>query len=144
MSLFSRRPRTVIPASVLDALAPYGQAVIDARRAGRPLVDPRYDWSNFVGIVHMALFDGDRDRIVGELYDSAMASSRRETAVVGAYRLLAECNERLEDHRFLELQDATLEHFRSIGFSSGHLTGHEARRWIETHDDLRTSFDGVV
>ena len=29
------------------------------------------------------------------------------------------------------------------GLSSGHLTGYEAQRWIETHGDLRMSFDRI-
>jgi hypothetical protein len=41
------------------------------------------------------------------------------------------------------MQDAFLEHMRSLKLSSGHLNRYEADRWIATHGDLRTSFDGI-
>lgn len=62
-------------------------------------------------------------------------------ATVGAYRLLAEFDGDLRDERFVALQDAYLNLMRDMGFSSMHLTGYESSRWIETHGDLRSSFD---
>ena len=143
MALFAKRQRTVVSADVLGRLGAYGEAVLESRRAGRPLTDPRFDWSDFVGPVHMELMSGDRESVIRELYDAAVAAPDRDLATVGAYRLLAEFNESLDDYRFLRLYDASLEYMRTLGFSSGHLIGHEARRWVDVHGDLRSSFDGI-
>jgi hypothetical protein len=143
MGLFSKRQRTVVSPDVLSLLSTYGAAVLEARRAGRPLADSRFDWSNFVGPVHMELMSGDRESVIQELYDASIAAPDRDLATVGAYRLLAEFNESLDDFRFLRLYDASLEYMRKLGFSSGHLTGHEARRWVDVHGELRASFDGI-
>jgi hypothetical protein len=134
----------VVPPTVLAALPSYGQAVIDARRGGRPVTDPRFDWTTFVGPVHRALGSDDRGQVIAELYAAATTSPERELATLGAYRLMAESDDGLDDLRYLELCDDALEHLRALGFASGHLTGSEARRWIETHGDLRTSFDAIV
>jgi hypothetical protein len=143
VGLFQKRQRTLVSTEVLEMLPAYGDAVITARRAGQPLTDPRFDWSNFVGPIHMALRGGDRDRVIEELYEAAVAATDRDLATVGAYRLLAEFNDKLDDRRFLKLYDAALDYMRALGFSSGHLTGHEARRWVDTHGDLQSSFDGI-
>jgi hypothetical protein len=144
MALFSKRPRTVVPASVTGMLAPYGQAEIDARRVGRPVTDPRFGWDNFVGPVHMAMLGDDRGQVIQELYEAALAAPGSKQAIFGAYRLIAEFDGALDDQRFLELCDLSLEHLRSLQLSSGSLTGYEAQRWIATHGDLRSSFDGIV
>jgi hypothetical protein len=143
MRLFTKRESTVVPANVLGVLGMYGQAVLDARRAGLAVTDPRFDWANFVGPVRTALMGPNRDRVIEELYEAAVTAPDRDLATLGAYRLLAECDESLDDRRFLKLYDASLDYMRSLGFSSGHLTGHEARRWVEVHGELRSSFDGV-
>jgi hypothetical protein len=144
MGLFKRRPNTLVPAEVLRLLPAYGEAVLRARRAGRPLIDERFDWSNFVGPVHMILMSGDRDRAIEELSQAAAAAPDRDLATLGAYRLIAEFNGQLDDSRFLRLYDASLEYLRASGLSSGQLTGHEAQRWVATHGELRSSFDGIV
>jgi len=141
--MFSKRQRTVVPATVLGMLAEYGRAVVDARRAGRPVTDPRFDWSNFLGPVHMAMFNSDKEAMIGELNDAAINATDRDLATVGAYRILAEFSDSLDDRRYLKLYDASLDYMRSLGLSSGHLTGHEAGRWVDTHGDLQSSFDGI-
>lgn len=136
MSLFQRKPKTIVPADVLASLSDYGEAVLSARAAGQPVTDPRFDWQSFVGPVHMPLMSGDRGRVIEELYEAAVRADDREKATIGAYRLLAEFNPELEDPRFLSLYDDALECMRAAGFSSGHLTRFEADRWIATHGDL--------
>src|ERR1019366_4520306 len=68
----------------------------------------------------------------------------RSLVTFGAYRLLAEYDGQLDDPRFWALCDASLDYMRSLRFSSGHLTGHEAQRWNAVHGELRSSFDGIV
>lgn len=143
MGLFQRRPATVVPEEILVSLPAYGAAVLSARAAGQPVTDPRFDWERFVGPVHTPLMMGDRNQVIGELYDAAVNAEDRALAIVGAYRLLAEFNPELDDPRFLALYDDALEHMRAAGFSSGHLTRFEAERWVKMHEDLRTSFDGL-
>lgn len=143
MGLFDKRQRTLVAPEILDMLPAYGEAVLSARRASQPITDPRFGWSEFLSPVHMTLMSGDRERAIEELYEAAVTATERDLATVGAYRLLAEFNDTLDDQRFLKLCDTSLEHMRSLGFSSGHLTGHEARRWLDTHGDLRSSFDGI-
>lgn len=144
MGLFQRRSETVVPGEILALLSAYGTAVLSARLAGKPVTDPRFDWGAFLGPVHTPLMLGDRDRVIGELYDAAVNAEDRETAIVGAYRLLAEFNPELDDSRFLSLYDEALESMHAAGFSSGHLTRPEADRWIAVHGDLPSSFDGII
>jgi hypothetical protein len=95
----------------------------------------------------MMVLDGEhRDTAIQELYNAAAAASDedRSLATFGAYRLLAEYDGQLDDPRFWELCDASLDYMHSRGFSSGHLTGYEAQRWIAVHGDLRSSFDNIV
>jgi len=92
----------------------------------------------------MAMLGDDRDRVIQELYQAAVMAPNRNQAIFGAYRLLAEFNGTLTDQRFLELCDTSLEYTRSMKFSSGHLTGYEADRWIAVHGELRSSFDKIV
>jgi hypothetical protein len=125
MGIFSRRERPLVPESVMGALAEYGRAVL-AQRSGAP-VDERFGW-DFVGPVVMAMHGPDRDRLTN----------------VGAYSLLYEGDAPAEDGRFAELREAFLEYMRQSRYSSGHLTRHEADRWIELHGDLRSSFDNIV
>ncbi len=139
MGLFQRRAKTIVPTEILALLPAYGAAVLSGRAAGRPVVDPRFDWGNFFSPVQTPLMD-DRDRVIGELYDAAVNAEDRTLATVGAYGLLAELDPELDDRRFLALYDEALEHMRTIGFSSAHLTRNEADRWIEVHGDLHPSF----
>jgi hypothetical protein len=142
MPLFSKRPRTVVPASVIGMLEAYGQAALDARRRGSPVDDPRFGWDNFVGPVHMVMFGNGRDQVIQEIYEAAQGPAASKQTVFGAYRLLAEFDGGLTDQRFLELCDISLEYMRSLRLSSGHLTGYERDRWVATHGDVRSSFDG--
>lgn len=144
MSLFQRRPKTIVPGEILALLPAYGAAVLSARAAGRPVTDPRFDWPLFLGPVNTLLRVGDREQVIGELYEAAVNAEEREKATVGAYQLLAELNPKLEAPRFLSLYDDALDYMHKAGFSSGHLTRFEADRWIATHGELRSSFDGVV
>jgi len=94
----------------------------------------------------MALNSAQRDAAIQELYAAVSTSSDADRSLVtfGAYRLLAEYDGQLDDPRFWELCDTSLDYMHSRGFSSGHLTGYEAQRWITVHGDLRSSFDGIV
>ncbi|MGN6558407.1 MAG: hypothetical protein ACTHLH_10420 [Solirubrobacterales bacterium] len=139
MGLFQRRPATVVPREILALLPAYGAAMLDARAAGQPVSDPRFEWGSFAGPVHTELMTGDRDRAIAEVYEAAVSSEDRDAAIVGAYGLLAEFNPELDDGRFLSLYDEALERMRAAGFSSAHLTRFEADRWIAVHGDL-TSF----
>jgi hypothetical protein len=94
----------------------------------------------------MALRDERRDLAIKELYTAALTASDADRSVVtfGAYRLLAEYDGQLDDPRFWELCDASLDYMHSLRFSSGNLTGYEAQRWIAVHGELHSSFDGIV
>jgi hypothetical protein len=138
--MFSKRKRTVLSAATLDKLVEYGHVVLDARRTGRPVTDPRFDWTNFLGPIHMAMSTSDKDAIVDELFEAASSAGQRDLATLGAYRVLAEFSH-MDDRRYLQLCDASLDYLRSAGLSSNQLTGYEAQRWTETHGDLRLSFD---
>lgn len=60
MGLFQRRPKPTVPGEILALLPAYGEAMLRARAAGRPLSDPRFDWPSFVGPVHTELMMGNR------------------------------------------------------------------------------------
>jgi hypothetical protein len=72
----SKHRRAVVPPSVIGRLAAYGQAAIDARRLSQPVTDPRFDWDNFVGFVHMAMLGADRDQVIAELYQARTVLSK--------------------------------------------------------------------
>jgi hypothetical protein len=135
----------VVSPEIIAHLEPFGQASLAARASGCPIDDPRFGW-NYIGGVVMALGGNERDVVIQELCEavSAAPSQARDHVTFGAYRLIAEYDGNMDDERFWELCDASLEHMRSLRFSSGHLTGYEARRWLRTHGDLRSSFDGLV
>lgn len=137
------RQRSALPPSVIGGLEGFGQAQIDARREGRSVSDPRYDWQSFIGPAFTALQGAEREQTIDELADAALGSSSRSPATMGAYCLLAEFDPGLSDRRYLRLLDDSLEYMRSLGFSSAHLTRYEADRWVELHGDLRESFDGT-
>lgn len=143
MGLFTRRqPNTVVPSEVLEGLAAFGRARLRARREGKPVEDA-FGWS-FVGPVVNASFGPTRDQVLQELYDAALTAEERELSIFGAYNLLSESQPTDRDGRFLELLDASLDYMHGLRFSSGHLTGYEAERWVELHGDLRSSFDHIV
>jgi hypothetical protein len=145
MGLFSKRQRSVVPPQVIAMLGAFGRASMSARAAGRPVDDPRFGWE-YMSDTMMALGGDQRDQVVQELYVAASSAPEadREDVTFGAYRLLAEFDGQLDDRRFWELCDASLDYIRARGFSSGHLTGYEAQRWVAVHGDLRTSFDRIV
>ena len=104
------------------------------------MADPRFDWE-FMSPVMLSMNGPQRDQVIQELYDAALADADRLMASVGAYKLLAEYDGNLRDERFVALQDAYLNLMHGMGFSSGHLNSYESSRWTETHGDLRSSFD---
>lgn len=128
MGLFAKRERSLVPNNVLASLAAYGEASLQARRSGQPLIDPRFDWQSFLGPVHMAMMEGNKERVVTELHEAATTSQEREMAIMGAYRLIAEFDHDLADPRYVQMQDESIELMRSIQFSRMHLTGFENRR----------------
>lgn len=145
MGLFSKRKRAVLPPPVISLLGEFGRASLAARGEGRPVEDPRFGWE-YISDTMMALGSEQRNVVIEELYTAALSASDAERNVVtfGAYRLLAEYDGQLDDTRFWELCDKSLDYMHSLGFSSGHLTGYEAQRWIAVHGDLRSSFDGLI
>jgi hypothetical protein len=140
MALFGKQPRKAVPSSVIASLAEYGKSVINAKRSMTSMADPRFEWE-FMSPVMLGMNGPQRDQIIQELYDAALADPDRPMATIGAYKLLAEYDGNLPDERFVVLRDAYLNLMRDMGFSSGHLTGYESDRWIALHGDLRSSFD---
>jgi hypothetical protein len=128
MGLFSKRVQQIVPLAILNSLAEYGDACLRARQAGQPVVDPRFDWANFIGPVHMAMMNGQKDEVIAELYDAARSSPDHELATMGAYRLIAEFDHEVTDSRYLEMLDASLALMGSVGLSGVYLTGFENRR----------------
>lgn len=128
MGLFSKRVQHTVPPSVLDSLVEYGEACLTARQAGQPVTDPQFDWASFIGPVHTAMMNGQKDEVVAELYNAAISSPDRELATMGAYRLLADFDHDMTDSRYLEMLDASLALMRSMGMPGVYLTGFENRR----------------
>jgi hypothetical protein len=133
MGLFSKRVQQervqqIVPLSILNSLAGYGEACLSARQAGQSVTDPQFDWAGFIGPVHMAMMNGQKEEVIAELYDAAISSSDRERATMGAYRLLADFDHDMTDSRYLEMLDASLALMRSMGLSGVYLTGFENRR----------------
>jgi hypothetical protein len=85
-----------------------------------------------------------REQVIQELYDAARAAPGQPLVTVGAYSLLNESGDEIRDERFQQLRDAFLDYMHQNRYSSGHLTGYEAERWIELHGDLRSTFDHIV
>jgi hypothetical protein len=121
-------------------LGEYGRASL-RRRGGAPM-DERFRWE-YVGPVINGLGGPDREAIILELWEIG-SGSPDPFVTIGAYSLLDEGNSPEDDPRFISLRDTTLEYLQANGYSSGHLTGYEAQRWVVTHGDLRTSFDRIV
>jgi hypothetical protein len=142
MALFGKRPRRVVPASTIASLAAVGRAVIAGKRAGAAGT-PGLEWTD-ISPVSNAMRGPDRGQALQELYDAAQSDADPSMAMVGAYKLLYEADAPGRDERFLALRDAYLNIMHELRFSSGHLTRHEADRWIEVHGDLRSSFDRIV
>jgi hypothetical protein len=139
MGFFSKRPSTVVPADVLAVLSPYGAASWQARIAGQSVTDPRFGWDPFISKASQAL-RANPAQAIGEIY----AAAADRNTLLGAYFLITELDAASTDPRYVELMDATLQLMFDAGLSSGHLNRYEADRWIETHGDLRSSFDRIV
>lgn len=150
MGLFSRNrggadraaDNQAVPPQVLSSLADFGEAAIAARVNGGSITDSRFSWNDFIAPVRSA-FGVDPEGVLRDIHDATDGVPRAELAACGGYLLLAECDPELPDARFLAMQDAFLDHIRSLKLSSGHLNRYEADRWIAIHGDLRTSFDGI-
>jgi hypothetical protein len=142
VSFFGRRPRKLVPEAILTSLPAFGKASLAARREGRPVTDPRFDWMSFFQPISTLMREGHRDRVIEELYEAATTARDRDWAMLGAYLLLAEIEPTLDDRRFLALSDDSLELMRTEGLTSTYLTGYEAQRWVAVHGELASSFDG--
>jgi hypothetical protein len=130
----------VLPADVLNQLRAFGEASLEARVSGRPVTDPRFTWERFFAKAADALH-AKPSQAVGEIH---AAASGDEFAQFGGYSLIAEFDASMADARYLEMMDASLQMMHARKLSSGHLNRYEADRWIDTHGDLRTSFDRIV
>jgi hypothetical protein len=141
MRLFSnRRSAGLVPDNILKQLNAFGHASFDAKVRGRPLADPRYDWANFFALMIPA-YQASLTQAIAEIHDAAQGDPY---AMYGGYRIIAEFEPSNQDPLYLEMMDAGLNLMYERNLSSGHLTGYEADRWVETHGDVRTSFDRIV
>lgn len=141
MRWFSNRSSAgLVPSAILKQLSAFGHASFDAKVSGQSVTDPRYDWSNFFS--HMLpAYQTNLAQAIAEIHTAA---GRDPYAMYGGYRVIAEFEPASQDPLYLEMMDAGLKLMYDRKLSSGHLTGHEADRWIKTHGDLRTSFDRIV
>lgn len=126
--------RGLVPPNVLHQLHDLGVAALEAR-----VNETRISWEPFFSQVVPA-WQRDPERTVAELH---AAAGTDPYAQFGGHVVVTEFDRASRDPLALDLCDAGLELMHSIGLSSGSLTGFEARRWTETHGDLRTSFDGI-
>jgi len=105
-------------------------------------MDSRFGW-DYVGPVINGLGRPEREAIIAQLWDIG-SNATDPLVTIGAYELLNEGASPEQDERFIALRDSTLNYLHDHKYSSGHLSRYEADRWIATHGDLRTSFDGIV
>ena len=83
MGLFSsRRPKALLPPEVLNGLAAFGRARLQAR-SGQP-VDDMFG-STFVGPVVSAHASSAKDQVIQELFDTATTADDRDLSTFGAY-----------------------------------------------------------
>lgn len=129
----------MVPASVTSRLAEYGRHKT-AARSGRTDGDP-FGWDYFSPVAQ-AMNNGQAEMVLTELTDAAASDDPHVT--IGAYGVLAEIDPSITDPRYLALMDKTLDYLQRNGFSSGHLNGFEASRWVELHGDLRSTFDSII
>lgn len=135
------RAGNVVPQHVIENLADFGDATLDARL--RCTRQEHYGW-DFIGPVAALVNGVDSARAIAELDEAAMTATDPTRARIGAYLLLAEASPESRDPRYLGLLDSFLDYMKARGLSSAHLTGHEAKRWVECHGELPVSFDGIV
>jgi hypothetical protein len=141
MRLFSNRGSArLVPNHILEQLSAFGHASFDAKVRGQSVTDPRYDWSNFFSRL-LPAYQANLTQAIAEIHGAAGSDPY---AMYGGYRVIAEFEPSSQDPLYLDMMDAGLSLMHGAKLSSGHLTGHEADRWIETHGDLRTSFDHIV
>jgi len=140
MGWFSKRSKTLVPREVLDQLGPFGRAAWESKVSSRPITDPRFDWTNFFSKV-LPAYQSNLTKAIAEIH---AAAGDDPFAKYGGYRLVAEFEPATKDPRYLEMMDACLQMMYERGLSSGHMTGFEQERWVETHGDIRTSFDRIV
>jgi hypothetical protein len=144
MGLFSRNKastsKSVLPEAITLHLSEYARETL--RRRGGAHMDSRFGW-DYVGSVINGVGGPDREAIIAQLWDAG-SNATDPLITIGAYELLNEGASPEQDERFLALRDSTLDYLHDHKYSSGYLSRDEADRWIVTHGDLRTSFDGIV
>jgi hypothetical protein len=141
MGLFSNRNSDgLVPRVILSQLTAFGRASFDAKAQGRPLIDPRYDWSNFFSLM-LPAYTANLTQAIAEVHAAAGSDVY---ARYGGYRLIAEFDAALQNPLYLDMMDAGLGLMYDRKLSSGHLTGYERDRWVQSHGDVRTSFDRIV
>ena len=140
MAWFARRPKTLVPSEVLNQLNSFGNASWDSKVNTQPITDPRFDWSNFFS-KFLPAYQADLTQAIAELHAAAGADP---LARYGGYRVVAEFDGACKDPLYLDMMDAALQMMYDRGLSSAYMTGYERDRWVETHGDIRTSFDRIV
>lgn len=142
MAWFSKKPQSpsLVPASLLGQLHAFGQACWQAKLNGHPVRDPRYSWDNFFS-QFLSAYNTNLTQAIAEIHKAAGSDV---FARYGGYQVVAEFDAACKDPLYLSMIDAALELMYTRGLSSGYMTGYERDRWVETHGDLRTSFDRIV
>lgn len=134
--LTGRRPRTLVPRTVLDNLpgALTDRLVTYDGRCLRERPDPLPDFQDFLGPT-MAAARVDPSRTIAEIAEAAEAQGG--WALCGGYKLLEDAvGPECDDPRYLALLDAALEFLRDSGCSGLSLNGYEAQRWADTHGSM--------
>lgn len=140
MPWFSKHPVTLVPNEVLGQLIAFGRAAWDSKVSGRPITDPRYDWANFFSKV-LPAYQTNLSQAIAEIHGAA---GDNPFAKIGGYRVIAEFEPENKDPLYLDMMDACLQMMYDHGLLSLHMTGYERDRWVDTHGDIRTSFDRIV
>lgn len=140
MPWFSKRSGTLVPREVLGQLNAFGRASWDAKVSGRPVTDPRYDWTNFFSKI-LPAYQANPDQLIAEIHAAAGDDT---FAKIGGYRVIADFEPGIKHPLYLEMMDACLQMMYDQGLASIHMTGYEKGRWIDTHGDIRTSFDRII
>ena len=141
MRWFSNRSSAgLVPSAMLKQLSAFGHTSFEAKVRGQSVTDPRYDWSNFFALMIPAY----RTSLTQAIAEIHAAAGGDPYAMYGGYRVIAEFEPAIQDPLYLDMMDVGLRLMYDRKLSSGHLSRYEADRWIETHGDLRTSFDRIV
>lgn len=142
MGFLSRISGNREPDLRVNDLDEFGRLEYEASRGQR--VGPeegQLKWERWVQPV-MAAYQSDPETTVDRVHGAAM--SQGGMALYGGHRLISEIDPECRNPKYLELLDGALEMLKDKGHSSGILNRYEADRWIQTHGDLRYSFDGIV